>query len=434
MKSFFKLIKEESLIEKNDKILIGFSGGPDSVALGRLLLKLRDEYNLSLGLCHINHLLRGENSDGDEQFVKEFAEEFKIPFYVLRKNVEEYGKINNQGLEEAGRNVRYKYFAEIAEKYGYNKIALAHNLDDNVETFMFRLMRGTGLHGLKGIPIKRENIIRPLLLSFKKDILNYLESINQRYRIDESNNELVYSRNKIRLELIPYIEEKFNPKFKNNIINLIDEISCIEKKEFEENGLKLSDIKKLNKKEREKLIYNELKNYNIEISRNKVEEVENLIFKDGYKEINIGKDYLFVKNYEKMFVKKKELEKVQKDKIQLDIPCKMSYNKYKISLSFTEKIEEKENCFYFDYSLMKEKLFVRTKVEGDKFMPKGMADYKKLKKFFIDEKIDKELRNKIPLIFSGEDLILVGNFRRSNHYIPNKESQKILLLKIEEGI
>lgn len=434
MKSFFKLIKEESLIEKNDKILVGFSGGPDSVALGRLLLKIKDEYNLSLGLCHINHLLRGENSDGDEQFVKKFAEEFKIPFHILRKNIEEYGNFNNQGLEEAGRNVRYEYFAEISKKYGYNKIALAHNLDDNVETFIFRLMRGTGLHGLKGIPLRRENIIRPLLLSFKKDILNYLESINQRYRIDESNNELVYSRNKIRLELIPYIEEKFNPKFKNNIVNLIDEISSVEKKEFESNSLKLSNIKKLSKKERENLIYNELKNYDVEVTRNKVEEIESLIFKDGYKEINIGKDYLFVKNYEKLFVKKKELEKVQKDKIQLDIPCKMSYNKYKISLSFTEKIEEKENCFYFDYSLIKEKLFVRTKLEGDKFMPKGMTDYKKLKKFFIDEKIDRELRDKIPLIFSGEDLILVGNLRRSNHYIPNKESQKILLLKIEEGI
>ena len=434
MESFQKLIEEEKLVEENDKILVALSGGPDSVALLRLLLEIKNKYKIELGLCHINHMLRGENSDGDEEFCKRLSQYYKIPFYSLRANIEAYGKEKKIGLEEAGREIRYEFFNRISTQNSYNKIALAHNLDDNVETFLFRLIRGTGINGLKGIPVKRDKIIRPLLNTKKSDILDYLSNINQEYRIDESNNEKVYSRNKIRLDLIPYIEKEFNPNFKESITSLINDFSFEEDFEILDNKLEIETLNRLSKVRKSKLIYSFLKFNDIELNRNKVEEIINILEKDGYKEISLGRGLILKKSYKTISIEKEKKEDLKKSKIQLDIPCKMSYNKYKISLSFTEKIEEKENCFYFDYSLIKEKLFVRTKLEGDKFMPKGMTDYKKLKKFFIDEKIDRELRDKIPLIFSGEDLILVGNLRRSNHYIPNKESQKILLLKIEEGI
>lgn len=244
MESFQKLIEEEKLVEENDKILVALSGGPDSVALLRLLLEIKDKYKIELGLCHINHMLRGENSDGDEEFCKRLSQYYKIPFYSLRANIEAYGKEKKIGLEEAGREIRYEFFNRISTQNSYNKIALAHNLDDNVETFLFRLIRGTGINGLKGIPVKRDKIIRPLLNTKKSDILDYLSNINQEYRIDESNNEKVYSRNKIRLDLIPYIEKEFNPNFKESITSLINDFSFEEDFEILDNKLEIEYLNK----------------------------------------------------------------------------------------------------------------------------------------------------------------------------------------------
>lgn len=436
MESFFKLIKEENLIEKGDNILVALSGGPDSVALARLLLKIKEEYTLTLGFCHINHMLRGENSDGDEKFCKEFSENYQIPFYSLKAEVEAYGKSNKIGLEEAGREIRYDFFEKISKENFYNKIALAHNLDDNVETFLFRLIRGTGINGLKGIPVKRDKIIRPLLSTKKEEIYTYLNSLKQNYRVDESNNEKLYTRNKIRLELIPYLEKEFNIQVKDSINELIKDFKLIgnNAKIAEKQEILLEDLIKLSDAERNNVIYSFLRHNKIEVSRKKVEEVKELIEKDGYKELNLGKDKIIKKTYKTIGVFSAKKEEIKKSKIRLEIPSKIGYNGYIIEVELSDKINKSEDCFNFDYDKIKFPLYIRTKDEGDKFLPKGMNNYKKLKKFFIDEKIDKEKREEIPLIISGDEILLVGNLRKSSIGELSEESNKILLIKVKEGV
>ena len=216
--------KKENLIEKGDKIVVGFSGGPDSVFMTEMLLKLKETICFDLVLVHINHLLRGDDSDGDELFCYEYAKKNNFKIFSQRIDVEGISKEKSITLEEAGREARYELYNKIMKETKSNKIALAHNKDDQIETFMFRLTRVAGLGGLEGIVSKRDRYIRPISEIYKKDILKYLEENNISYRIDKTNFENEFTRNSIRLDLIPFIEQRYNPKFKDKLYNLIEEI------------------------------------------------------------------------------------------------------------------------------------------------------------------------------------------------------------------
>lgn len=433
-KKFIEYIEKEELIEKDDKILIAFSGGPDSVALGSMLIGIKKDYNMKLAICHINHNLRGKESEGDEKFCKEFSEKHNLDFFSLSADVTSYSKEKKIGLEEAGREIRYEFLQKVAKENNYNKIALAHNLDDNVETFLFRLMRGTGLEGLKGIPVKRDKIIRPLLFMKKSEILSYLEEIKQEFRIDSSNNDNIYTRNKIRLDLIPYIEKEFNPKFKETVSRLIEDIS--ETSEENLNFTTLEEFLSLSKRNQKSILYKMLKEKNLEISRGKIDEILKVIEKNGYKEVSLGNDFILKKTYKLIeIVKDKSYKKnKEKEKIELDIPSKIEYNGCNIEIRLVDKLEKNKNYFYFDYDKLSFPIFVRLREEGDKFYPLGMDRGKKLKKFFIDEKIDKDLREKIPIITDKDNILLIGNIRRSSVGQVSEESKKIVLIKVEEGV
>ena len=216
--------RKDNLIVENDKIVVGFSGGPDSVFLVEMLMKLKKSINFDIVLVHINHLLRGENSDGDEKFSLEYGKKKGLQVFSRKINITVLGKKLGLTLEEAGRKARYDLFKEILRETGANKIALAHNKDDQLETFMFRLTRGAGLEGLEGIIAKRDMYIRPISEIYKKDIIKYLNDNNISYRIDETNFENEFTRNSIRLDLIPFIEKRYNPKFKDKLYSLIEEI------------------------------------------------------------------------------------------------------------------------------------------------------------------------------------------------------------------
>ena len=217
-----KTIKKYNLIEKNDKILVAVSGGPDSLSLLDVLQSLG--YNLCV--AHVNHGLR-ENANIDEAFVKEYCVEKNIPCFVKKIDLKKKIKTDMKGLstEEAGRKARYDFFDEIIKEQKCTKIATAHNSNDNVETVIMNMIRGSGMSGLKGIEIKKENIIRPLLEVSRKEIEEYCKENNLNPRHDESNDETVYTRNKVRLELIPYIENNINSNVINNITRMSQIIS-----------------------------------------------------------------------------------------------------------------------------------------------------------------------------------------------------------------
>lgn len=227
LKKLQNFIFQEKLLKQNDKILVGISGGSDSIGLALALKKLQNKYKIGLFLVHINYHQRGEDSDRDEQFVRDFAEKNNLELKVVQ--YEEASKSGNS--EENMRNFRYQKFFEIKKRIDFNKIAVAHHQGDQAETFFMNLFRGSGLQGLTGMASNRNSIIRPFLIFSKKEIKDFLEENDQEYRTDKTNLNSDFTRNKIRLELIPYLEKNFDSliveKLNKLMLNLQDENAII---------------------------------------------------------------------------------------------------------------------------------------------------------------------------------------------------------------
>ena len=310
-------IEKYNLINKEDKVLVGVSGGPDSISLLNIL------YELGYNICtaHINHGLR-ENAGNDEKYVVEFCEKRNIPCFVKRVKLNEIE--SDMTTEELGRKVRYDFFNEIMEKENCTKIATAHNANDNAETVLMNMIRGTGLSGLKGIEILRENIIRPILEITRAEIEAYCESENLNACHDESNDETIYTRNKIRLELIPYIEKNINSNIVNNI-NRMSEI-ILEEEEFlnkqankayedsliaEEDGRTVCNLKKFNSFE--SVIQKRLIIKYITKTLGNAKDIEKVHIEDILKlcKNNVGGKYLTPNKYIKVSVNKGIVEYIK---------------------------------------------------------------------------------------------------------------------------
>ena len=219
-------IKKYELIQAKDKIVLGVSGGPDSISMLDILRQIREEFDFEIVVAHINHMIRKEAIQ-DEEYVKKYCEKNSIEFFVKRIDVMSVANNRKIGTEEAGRFVRYDFFDEVLKQTGSNKIAIAHNKNDKIETIIMHLLRGSGLSGLKGIEPIRGNVIRPLIECERKEIEKYCDKNKLEPRIDKTNFENDYTRNKIRNIVIPYIEKELNP----NIIETIDRLSEVVKKE-----------------------------------------------------------------------------------------------------------------------------------------------------------------------------------------------------------
>ncbi len=211
-------IKEYDLIKKGDKVVVAVSGGPDSMCLLDSLYRLKDELDISLVVAHVNHGIRKE-SDGEKEYVYNYCKERDIPFNYLKVDIPTLSKEKKMSEETCGREIRYNFFEEVRKKENANVIAVAHNLNDNVETILLNEIRGCGLKGLTGMDFKFGNIIRPLLTIEKKDIIVYNNELGLNPCIDKTNEEEIYLRNKIRLSLIPYLQE-LNPNFVTNICRM----------------------------------------------------------------------------------------------------------------------------------------------------------------------------------------------------------------------
>ena len=277
-------IQKYKLIEEGDKIVIGVSGGPDSMCLLDILYQISRRLNcqnspspiaeklncqnspsplatsrMAIIVAHVNHMIRTEAKD-DEIYVKNYCEKNNIDFYAKSIDIQKFANNNKIGTEEAGRLARYNFFNEVLEKTGSNKIAIAHNKNDKAETIIMNLLRGSGISGLKGIEPKRDKYIRPLIDCERYEIEEYCNCNNLNPRIDKTNFENLYTRNKIRNIVIPYIKQEFNP----NIINTLDRLSNLV---YEEDRYIANQVKKLYKniliaKENNKEIILDLKLFN----------------------------------------------------------------------------------------------------------------------------------------------------------------------------
>lgn len=222
-------IQKYNLIQRNDKVVVGVSGGPDSMTLLNILNELKKELNIQIYVAHINHMLR-EEADSETTYVQDFCRRIGVECYIEKINIEKEARRQKIGTELAGRNARYDFFEHVAQKVGANKIATAHNANDNAETVLMNVIRGSGISGLKGIEKIREGkFIRPIIECTRKEIEAYCEENKLNPKYDKTNAENIYTRNKVRNLLIPYIEKEFN----SNIIESLNRLSTIAAKEDE---------------------------------------------------------------------------------------------------------------------------------------------------------------------------------------------------------
>ena len=209
------------MVQPGDAVLVAVSGGPDSMALARALNHLAPEFELQIGLAHLNHGLRGLDAHRDQAFVQQFADGHGLPCFSEIQNVKRLAHEKGGSLEEAGRNARYDFFFRIAADLGYTRIATGHTRDDNAEQVLMALLRGSGSKGLTGIPAKRNAmIIRPLIDQSRQEVIDFLEALNQAYVTDDSNQDPVFLRNRIRNHLIPLLEKDYNPNIRQGLHRL----------------------------------------------------------------------------------------------------------------------------------------------------------------------------------------------------------------------
>lgn len=426
--------KKESLVENGDRIVVGFSGGPDSVFLVEMLLKLREKIDFDIVLVHINHLLRGEEAQRDEDFSINYGKSKGLKVFARKINITSLGKEKGLSLEEAGREARYSFYKEVLEKSNSNKIALAHNKDDQIETFMFRLTRGTGLSGLEGIATKRDRYIRPISEIYKSEIVNYLDENNISYCIDSTNLENEFTRNSIRIDLIPFIEKRYNPKFKDKIFSLIEEIRDINifiEKEIEQfsydETINIESILKFPKSIRGKILSKYLYKYGLEVNRKKISLIESILEKGGSQEISLDSQYILKKEYNILKIQKINLIKNNIEEVTFTIPNKIKYGDYIIEAEYVERGEQNKNCFYTNLKLG-DTLIVRGRKDRDKIIPTGMKGEKKLKEIFINEKIGKEKRDSIPLIVHNDNIVWIAGVRGNEKY--NSTEKRCIKLSV----
>lgn len=448
-------VKENNLIEKGDRIVVGVSGGADSVCLLDILVSLREELKLSLFVVHINHSLRAE-ADYEEEYVKKLALEYGVEFFSKKVDINKLVRIEKKSTEEIARNVRYEFFNEVLEKVKANKIAVAHNLNDSVETTLMNLIRGTGLDGLCGILSKNGNIIRPLINISREEIEEYVREKKLTDMQDKSNFETVYTRNKIRNELIPYLKN-INPEvvrgiYRTSTLLTLSKDIVKEKvdKEYldiksKEEGVVLDKRRFLElslplKQEILRKAINEFSGDLIDISFATINNAIDIIntAQTGAK-VKISKNVKIKIGYDKLVffdeIKEKEFF------YELNIPG-VTYipeinKKITVKLARADEVpnkyEDRNKCF-FDIAKVGKKIYVRSKKNGDFFEPTGMPGKKTLKKFFSDLKIDSYEREKIPIVTNGEDIIWVAGIRASRKFLKDKNTKEVIIFEYGENI
>lgn len=432
---FYENIKKEKTIEKNDRLLIATSGGPDSMYLLYNLIDLRKLYNLDLYVCHLNHGIR-ENAINDENFVISICKKYNINYNIKHVNMNEYAKEHGMTKEEAGRFLRYEFFNEVCDG---RKILTAHNLNDQAETILARIFRGTGVKGLQGIPQKNGNIIRPILNISRDEIEDYLKSNNYPYVIDETNLVSQYTRNRIRLEIIPYLQKYFNPNIitglKRLAINVREEREYLDKiidKEYckakKDNYLDVNYLKNLDKFIACEIIKKVLEKFSEDIvNRTYVLDIYNLLFKKTGTYINLSGEIRAEISYEKLIIEK--YKKIDLHSAYLKIG-ENSTDFGKITLKEGPFMKEKYSVS-IDRDKIQGSLMVRMRKKGDKFTPLGMAGNKKLKDYFIDKKIERKDREKIGLICDDTNIIWVIGYSINDKYKINKDTKNILNMEVK---
>ena len=423
-----KFIEEKKLFNLQDKILVALSGGADSVALLRVLLSL----GYTCECAHCNFHLRGLESDRDEAFVRQLCEKQGIPLHVTHFDTSAYAKEHHISIEMAARELRYEWFEHIRKEIGASAIAVAHHRDDSVETFLLNLMRGAGINGLKGIPVKNGLIVRPLLSVSREDILDYLQAIHQDFVTDSTNMEDEYMRNKIRLNIIPVMKE-VNPSIMETI---------------QETTFRFSEISNIYQQDRMEAIAHKLTSTSPDLFRISVADVledlapvsllHEILFPKGFNGRQIqdiyrtlsssqsGKrffsaDWEVLRDREDLWIKKKtpaqSIPEIKMDEVNR-------------TPSFVIPRDKHIACL--DADKIKQPLTIRKWERGDKFVPLGMNGKKNVSDYLTDKKYSLFQKENQYVVCCGDDIVWLVNERTDHRYRITESTQRIMLIQIKK--
>ena len=423
-----KYIDEKKLIVKNDRILVALSGGPDSVFLLYFLLKYKRRLNIGIGALHVNHGLRGKDAELDEKFCRNFCEKTGVVFYNVKKNVKDYAVRKKISIEEAGRIIRYKELERTASVNNFPKIATAHICDDNAETVLLNLIKGTGLRGISGIPHERGKIIRPLLCLTKEEILRYLNHFNIEFRTDLTNFETDFERNFIRNRVIPLIKERLNPNFETSILKsseVFKETSDYIDKQLQpiisgfnvnEKGILRLNISVLSRVDKNLLgIFYKTsleKRFGKQISFNDCKRIISLQTVRTGKTINLSNNLVAVKERDSIDIHQQIIKKSFKPvEIKPGREVKLDNKSLLIKKreSFPEEFNNNRTVEFIKGDSLKDKFVLRKWNAGDRFYPLGMKGSKKISDFLNEQKIPSaNKKEQLVLTNSGKIVWVLG--------------------------
>lgn len=464
-----KTIRRFNMLAKGDRVVVAVSGGVDSTVLLHILMNLRGKYHLDLIVAHLNHSMRGEASRRDARFVEALAKRLGLPFEGRTVDLPSILKAEKTSPQVAARRVRYTFFEETLKRHGANRIATGHTMDDQVETVLMRFLKGTGLRGLRGIPPVRGIYIRPLLEVTRTEVERYATEQGISYTVDSSNEDTRYIRNRIRRELIPLIEEVYNPGIKDDLARFaflmardeeyiegeVDKVYSKNILRQDEDGItfNLKDIQKLPEalvarvfiKGVEEVSGSPLYSYHIGdildlISRGgasgSIDLPYGLTLYKEYDLITLTREvHIATPSFEKGLnvpgdTTIKEIGKTFKTTVL----CNQTPGDLMIppnsELQPLIKSGANSTVAYFDYNKLNTPLIVRNFIAGDRFRPLGMEGTKKVKELFIERKMPRSHRSKIPIILSGDDIIWVVGLREADWAKVRKDTKKVLRIEV----
>ena len=426
-------IIQHQLLSGEKPVVVGISGGADSVALLHILVSLG--YKCIAAHCNFN--LRGDESFRDEQFTIDFTKRLQVPLCKISFETNKYAQENRLSVEMAARELRYRWFEELLNTYDADAVAVAHHRDDSVETLLINLTRGSGLTGLTGIKPKNGNVVRPLLCVSREDIYTYIEKNGLEYVTDSSNSSDIYTRNFIRLKVIPLLEE-INPSVKASLArtaNHLYDASLIYNHSIEEarrviiqnNRLSISAL--LSFPAPATILYEMLKPYGF--SRTVCESIFTVLDKDSGK-IFYSSTHRLLKDRSDLLIdvlsgedNRAYLINLEDDNVDLPVELKPEI----VVIKEDYQIEKDRKFAYFDFDKLSFPLVLRHWQEGDWFVPFGMKGKKKISDYFSDKKFSLFDKEKTWLLCSGQDVIWIVGERTDNRYRIEKTTKRVLKLK-----
>lgn len=468
-------IKKQKLLKSGDRVIAGVSGGADSMCMLLILLSLRQELDLDIIVAHVNHGIRGEEAKRDADFVEAFCKDRGLTFELANADIPRIAKETGTTSEEAGRNYRYSFFCELADKFSAEKIAVAHNSDDNAETVLFNIFRGSGIGGLKGIlPIRsithkdsKYSLIRPVLALSRAEIEEGLKEAGQDFCTDRTNSEDTYARNRLRNTILPMARDNINANVYGHIESLSGQaalvydfieqetdkyISCI-KTITDEDGRKtgvsidIPSLEKLHRVLKQSLIrraFEMVSGKLKDVEETHIEAIEDLINKQSGKRLSLPYDITAARVYNDIILSNEALGscdgKSRRTFVSLN-GCEGSVqaldhvSDYGISWEIRNRdelaadIPKEQYVKWFDYEKIGDDLEVRTCRDGDYLLIGREGHKKSLSRFMIDNKIPLQERDKIPLLAKGSHVLWVAGYRQDESCYVTASTKRVLIVK-----